>query len=154
MLVSATLLRVPGAGSILFDCGEGTLGQLSRLYGPEELRSVLKDTKCIYISHLHADHHLGVAAVLKAWYHVKHYGKPVSSVWSEAASTNLDGTVEIAYTSTALSSNPDNFISVIGLSKYNCLLKEYADVEDFGYSWLRYIATEDIQRGEGKVLPK
>ena len=147
-------MRVPGAGSILFDCGEGTLGQLSRLYGPEELPAVLKDTKCIYISHLHADHHLGVAAVLKAWYHVKHDGKSVSTMGLGATSTDLDVTAEVAYRSTAISPNPDNFISVIGLSKYNCLLKEYADVEDFGYSWLRYIATEDIQRGQGKVLPK
>ncbi len=28
--VSATLLRVPGSGSYLFDCGEGTLGFVGR----------------------------------------------------------------------------------------------------------------------------
>ena len=149
--VSATLLRVPGAGSILFDCGEGTLGQLSRLYGPEELPEVLKDIKCIYISHLHADHHLGVAAVLKAWYHVKHYGKPSSAV-SRVASPNLD--VPMGDADSSISSGPDSFIWVIGLGKYKWLLKEYADVEDFGYSWLRYISTEDIRKGQGKVLQK
>lgn len=147
--VSATLLRVPGVGSILFDCGEGTLGQLSRLYGPEELPEVLKDIKCIYISHLHADHHLGVAAVLKAWYHVKHYGKPVSPARSRTASPSPD--VSIGDTTT-IYSNPSNFIWVIGLSKYNFLLKEYADVEDFGYSWLRFIATDHIRTGQGRTL--
>ncbi|KAI1928829.1 hypothetical protein LOZ39_003386 [Ophidiomyces ophidiicola] len=66
--VSATLLRIPGHGSYLFDCGEGTLGQLKRALSPEELKSVLQELKVIWISHLHADHHLGTASVIKAWY--------------------------------------------------------------------------------------
>jgi ribonuclease Z len=64
--VSATLLRVPGFGSYLFDCGENTLGQLKRVLG-EELPGVLRDLKVIWISHLHADHHLGTTSVIKAW---------------------------------------------------------------------------------------
>jgi ribonuclease Z len=63
--VSATLMRVPGVGNYLFDCGENTLGQLKRVFGAE-LPEVLRDLKLIWISHLHADHHLGTAAVLKA----------------------------------------------------------------------------------------
>lgn len=65
--VSATLLRVPGHGSYLFDCGEGTLGQLKRMYPADELRSILLDLKMIWISHLHADHHLGLVNVLKSY---------------------------------------------------------------------------------------
>ena len=64
--VSATLLRVPGFGSYLFDCGENTLGQLKRVFG-DELPAVLRDLKAIWISHLHADHHLGTASVIRAW---------------------------------------------------------------------------------------
>lgn len=64
--VSATLLRVPGYGSYLFDCGENTLGQLKRVYG-DELPEILKDLKAIWISHLHADHHLGTVSVIKEW---------------------------------------------------------------------------------------
>jgi ribonuclease Z len=64
--VSATLLRVPGFGNYLFDCGENTLGQLKRVLG-DELPEVLRDLKVIWISHLHADHHLGTASVIKAW---------------------------------------------------------------------------------------
>ncbi|KAL3424737.1 tRNA processing endoribonuclease [Phlyctema vagabunda] len=64
--VSATLVRVPGCGSYLFDCGENTLGQLKRVFG-DELPDVLRDLKAIWISHLHADHHLGTASVIKAW---------------------------------------------------------------------------------------
>ncbi|EEP78058.1 predicted protein [Uncinocarpus reesii 1704] len=66
--VSATLLRVPGSGSYLFDCGEGTLGQLQRVFSPEELKEVLRELKVIWISHLHADHHLGTVSIIKAWY--------------------------------------------------------------------------------------
>lgn len=65
--VSSTLVRIPGAGSILLDCGENTLGQLKRLFGVgPELDAVLSDIKLVYISHLHADHHLGTTSVLKA----------------------------------------------------------------------------------------
>ncbi|CAM1505235.1 Fc.00g108720.m01.CDS01 [Cosmosporella sp. VM-42] len=66
--VSATLIRVPGIGNYLFDCGEGTLGQIRRLFGDEETASILRDMKCIVISHLHADHVLGAPSLIKAWY--------------------------------------------------------------------------------------
>lgn len=66
--VSATLIRVPGIGNYLFDCGEGTLGQIRRLFGDEETGNILRDMKCIVISHLHADHLLGVPSFIKAWY--------------------------------------------------------------------------------------
>ncbi|KAI8951706.1 beta-lactamase-like protein [Xylaria longipes] len=65
--VSATLVRVPGYGNYLFDAGENTLGHLRRVFG-DKLPSVLRDLKVIWISHLHADHHLGTASVIKAWH--------------------------------------------------------------------------------------
>ncbi|KAH7170188.1 hypothetical protein EDB81DRAFT_774659 [Dactylonectria macrodidyma] len=66
--VSATLVRVPGIGNYLLDCGEATLNQMKRLFGDEETANVLRDLKCIAISHLHADHHLGTPSLIKAWY--------------------------------------------------------------------------------------
>ncbi|KAH8738125.1 hypothetical protein BGZ61DRAFT_439634 [Ilyonectria robusta] len=66
--VSATLIRVPGFGNYLLDCGEGTLGQIRRLFGDEETAKILRDLRCIAISHLHADHHLGTPSLIKAWY--------------------------------------------------------------------------------------
>ncbi|KAF4981353.1 hypothetical protein FZEAL_2838 [Fusarium zealandicum] len=66
--VSATLIRVPGIGNYLLDCGEGTLGQIRRLFGEEETGNILQDMRCIVISHLHADHHLGTPSFIKAWY--------------------------------------------------------------------------------------
>ncbi|KTW28939.1 hypothetical protein T552_01567 [Pneumocystis carinii B80] len=69
--VSSTVLRIPGHGSVILDAGEGTLGQLSRQFG-SDLDSFLKDLKWIYISHLHADHHLGTIRVLKQWNKANH----------------------------------------------------------------------------------
>ena len=65
--VSATFLRIPNHGSYMFDCGEGTVGQLRRLYPPSELGEVLSDLKAIWISHLHADHHLGITSLINLW---------------------------------------------------------------------------------------
>jgi len=76
--VSATLLRVPGYGSYLFDCGENTLGQLKRVFG-KKLPEVLQDLKAIWISHLHADHHLGTAAVIKAWHEETSSDEPTAN---------------------------------------------------------------------------
>ncbi len=62
--VSATLLLTGRYGNFLFDCGENTLGQLRRIFDPPALRDVLRNLKFIWISHLHADHHLGTVSVL------------------------------------------------------------------------------------------
>lgn len=64
--VSATLLQMPGnQGNYLFDCGENTMGQLRRMFPASEVRSILQNLRAIWISHLHADHHLGTVSVLQ-----------------------------------------------------------------------------------------
>jgi ribonuclease Z len=103
--VSATLLRVPGIGNYLFDCGENTLGQLKRVFGAE-LPGILQDLKVIWISHLHADHHLGTASVIKAWY---------------------DETM----TNPVTVSKKLMVASDFAMLKW---LEEYSSVEDYGYS--------------------
>ncbi|KAF7972807.1 hypothetical protein HWV62_16994 [Athelia sp. TMB] len=67
--VSSTLIRIPNYGSILLDTGEGTWGQFARHFGTSESVSpnvwdALRELKCIYISHIHADHHGGLAKIL------------------------------------------------------------------------------------------
>ncbi|ETN46303.1 uncharacterized protein HMPREF1541_00487 [Cyphellophora europaea CBS 101466] len=65
--VSATLVRLPHKqGNFLLDCGENTLGQLRRTFPADELQEVLRNLQGIWISHLHADHHLGTISVLQA----------------------------------------------------------------------------------------
>uniref|UniRef100_A0A6B2KYN5 ribonuclease Z n=1 Tax=Arcella intermedia TaxID=1963864 RepID=A0A6B2KYN5_9EUKA len=61
--VTANLITVPEYGNILLDCGEGTLGQIYRLYG-NDFETILKNVKLVFISHIHADHHLGLVRVL------------------------------------------------------------------------------------------
>ncbi|KAG0701177.1 hypothetical protein DFH29DRAFT_831788 [Suillus ampliporus] len=61
--VSGTLLHIPGSGYILLDAGEGTWGQLARNYGAG-VWDVLRGLKCIFISHIHGDHHIGLAKIL------------------------------------------------------------------------------------------
>ena len=50
-------------GGLLLDCGEGSYSQLVRAFG-ENISNVLLDLKGILITHLHADHHLGIIKVL------------------------------------------------------------------------------------------
>ncbi len=120
--VSATLVRVPGHGSYLFDCGENTLGSLRRLYGIEGANGVLADLRVIWLSHLHADHHLGTASMIRAW-------RDATVAAAE------DGGTETARLAVA--------------SHINMLdwLREYADVEDYGYDRLRLVELQPPNLG-------
>lgn len=55
--VSSALLNI-GSGYVLLDCGEGTLSQLMwAMRGDDD---ILRHLRCIWISHSHADHWMGV----------------------------------------------------------------------------------------------
>lgn len=110
--VSATLVRVPGYGAYLFDCGENTLGQLRRMYGAEKADDILSELKVIWISHLHADHHLGTASVIKAW--------------RDATTPKLVG-------------GDLPRLTVASHQGFTDWLREYADVEDYGFDRLRLV---------------
>ena len=62
--VSGILLQTQASGSVLFDCGEGTLAQLYRHFGWEEGDRILAGLGKIFISHIHGDHNLGVVSIL------------------------------------------------------------------------------------------
>ena len=122
--VSGTLLRVPGCGSYLLDCGENALGQLKRIFTPPQLRELFHDLKLIWISHLHADHHLGTAPVVKAWYeevHGKDLGKPRPSL-----------TEALLASGKFLEEGKRLF--VVGDRDMMRWLEDYSTVEDYGYS--------------------
>lgn len=44
---------------MLLDCGEGTCDQIVRFYGRDAANDIFKKLDIIYVSHLHADHHIG-----------------------------------------------------------------------------------------------
>jgi ribonuclease Z len=60
---SSTYVNVRGWGGFLLDTGEGALGQLSRHFGPD-LDQMIAQLKCVFISHMHADHHLGLIRII------------------------------------------------------------------------------------------
>lgn len=62
--VSSIFINLFSKGSLLLDCGEGTLGQLKRRYGIQGADDAVRRLKCIWISHIHADHHTGLARIL------------------------------------------------------------------------------------------
>lgn len=106
--VSSTLIRVPGIGNYLLDCGEGTLGQIVRLFGQEETANILRDLKCVVISHLHADHHLGATSLIKRWY---------EQTLKDGSTANL---------------------AICCIHRYKQLLEEASQVEDIGFHRLRF----------------
>lgn len=52
--------------SILMDCGESSLGQMYKKLGQKGTEDALRSLKFIWISHIHADHHIGLSSVLSA----------------------------------------------------------------------------------------
>ncbi|KAJ3445875.1 zinc phosphodiesterase elac protein [Anaeramoeba flamelloides] len=62
--VSGIFIRITKKFNILLDCGEGSYGQLLTFYG-DKIKKHLQNLKFIWISHLHADHHLGLMKMLK-----------------------------------------------------------------------------------------
>ncbi|KAJ4316871.1 hypothetical protein N0V94_005213 [Neodidymelliopsis sp. IMI 364377] len=135
--VSATLVRVPGVGNYLLDAGESTLGQLQRVFPPEELTEILRELRMIWISHLHADHHLGTASVIRAWYHIKHNGVPNTAP--------PDAT-------TAASDVGNYGLSVISHDGMLQWLREYSSIEDYGYSRILPLEISPVTSGFGESV--
>jgi len=116
LLVSANLIKVPEVGNFLLDAGENTLGQIRRMYDAKESDKLLQDLRCIYISHIHADHHLGTVAVIKAWH--------------EQNEKNLGANSQKLY--------------LVVPSQYKQWLWEYSRIEAYGYKDLNILSCEDF----------
>lgn len=65
--VAGTLVRSPLFGNIIFDAGEATFNFMNRLYGLNGVAQILRELKVVYISHMHADHHLGALRLIRSW---------------------------------------------------------------------------------------
>ncbi|XP_071960654.1 zinc phosphodiesterase ELAC protein 2-like [Antedon mediterranea] len=67
--VSCVMLNLSKDQSMILDAGEGSFAQMFRFYG-SDLDDVLFNVQCIFISHMHADHHAGLIKILKHWKNV------------------------------------------------------------------------------------
>ena len=74
--VVSTLIKIPYRNeqnqiiqrNVLLDAGENTIGQIYRTFSETVRKEMFLNLKMIYLSHLHADHHLGIISILKEWY--------------------------------------------------------------------------------------
>ncbi|KAI9887108.1 MAG: Zinc phosphodiesterase ELAC protein 2 [Watsoniomyces obsoletus] len=136
--VSATLLRIPGVGAYLFDCGENTMGQLRRVFPADELKEVLRELKAIWISHLHADHHLGTVSVIKAW------REAVSSDGIEESPRQRSG--KKSEDSTRPLNGRQRRLAILSHDFMLKWLKEYAEVEDIAYDQLLLLGVRPMKK--------
>jgi ribonuclease Z len=83
----AILMRL-GGDRILFDCGEGTQRQLTRSIG-------LVDMECVFITHFHADHWLGLPGMLKS-FALRDRDRPLT-VYGPRGLSELMGVMRIVY---------------------------------------------------------
>jgi ribonuclease Z len=74
---TCNILKLKNNGYLLFDCGEGGLHQLCQFYTKEQVEHFLKNLKCIFVSHKHADHMRGVHQILVARRELLKLGKNV-----------------------------------------------------------------------------
>jgi ribonuclease Z len=77
-----------GGDRILFDCGEGTQRQLVRSVG-------LADVDCVFITHFHADHWLGLPGMLKS-FALRERDQPLN-VYGPRGLKDLMGAMRIVY---------------------------------------------------------
>lgn len=136
--VSATLVRVPGWGSLLLDCGENTLGQLKRLYTNEQFSELMHDLRAIWISHMHADHHLGTVSVIKSWYQSVHGASPLPV--PSPATPDFDQTSLL---------QDQKRLAVIADVPMLHWLHEYSNIEDYGFSRLTPLAISPAYPRDG-----
>lgn len=62
--VSGLLVHLSEDSTVMLDCGEGTSGQLYRHFG-SQTDDILRSLKAVFVSHLHADHHMGLFSLLR-----------------------------------------------------------------------------------------
>jgi len=62
--VTGIYVNLFDAGGMMLDCGEDSYGQMVRRFGVEGAQRAIAGLKLIWVSHIHADHHVGLARLL------------------------------------------------------------------------------------------
>jgi len=75
------------SGFILFDSGEGTVGQLRRRFGKKNSEIILKNLLLIFVSHNHGDHQFGLYQLLQE--RAKTTNVPVPLICHETLNNHL-----------------------------------------------------------------
>ncbi|KAJ2280419.1 hypothetical protein EV176_001016 [Coemansia sp. RSA 451] len=124
--VSSNIVSVKGFGGIVLDCGESTVSQLKRFLGfprrnhantriQQSYTEFLKTLKLLYVSHMHADHHLGAIQLLHEW---------------NQATQMMD---------------PKPRLSVLAPARFWAWLEDFSGVQDLGLDRLDFISCSDIR---------
>jgi ribonuclease Z len=70
-IVSCIAVRIPNESNIILDTGEHSLASLKRHLSPSEYHEFFSKLRLIYISHPHADHHLGLISIVKQYIQIQ-----------------------------------------------------------------------------------
>ncbi|KAJ2159347.1 hypothetical protein GGF46_003094 [Coemansia sp. RSA 552] len=127
--VSSNIVSVKGFGGMVLDCGEATASLLKRFLGhphrnsyntrvEQTYQEFMTGLKLVYISHMHADHHLGAIQLLHEW---------------NGFTRDMD---------------PVPRITVLGPSRFWVWLQDYACVQDIGLDRIDFISCNDIRLPE------
>lgn len=124
--VLSSLVRVPfgengSCKNVLLDAGEGTLGTIKRVYGTET-EKIFQQLELLYISHLHADHHLGAMSILREW---------------------------IRYNSNSDDDDNTRKLFVIAPKHFQLFINEWFQLEQLGTNRIEFIDTENYIIGQG-----
>jgi ribonuclease Z len=117
----AVLVR-RGGERWLFDCGEGTQRQLIRTIG-------LPDVECVFLTHLHADHWLGLPGMLKS-FELRERDAPLALYGPRGTRDMLD-----------------SMRRVIGRTRYPVILKELHGGDEIRHDDCTITALEVRHRG-------
>ncbi|KAJ2612198.1 hypothetical protein H4S08_002809 [Coemansia sp. RSA 1365] len=122
--VSANIVCVRGYGGIILDCGESTVSLLKRFLGypsRNQLNMRIKQNyiefmtslRFLFISHMHADHHLGTIQLLHEWNHLTR------------------------------ANNPQPRLTILAPARFWVWLEDYAGVQDLGLDRVDFISCRE-----------
>ncbi|KAJ1815670.1 hypothetical protein LPJ56_004499, partial [Coemansia sp. RSA 2599] len=124
--VSANIISVKGYGGIVLDCGESTVSLLKRFLGyPEHNKynvridlcytEFVSSLKLLYISHMHADHHLGAILLLHEW---------------NQLTKDMDAKPRL---------------SIVAPARFMAWIEDYSGVQDLGLDRIDFVSCHDIR---------